>query len=240
MKIKKNDVSLFTKIGNLYPTPINNGIIRKVVEGNSKLKNKLSSIDGYTLNGLDLDYYKRSSGKSISTLCEFLLKEYGLKQQEGYYIPSTNFNNYLVDAIHSKYLDKWLKLLDTLLINYEPLSPYNMQVNDNITKDHLESTDKSNSSGNTVDKDNTNYYGFNSQSSVPIDESGSTSTSSDERNANYERDITRDRQITRKGNIGNKTNQELITEERKLNMWLFFDEMFKDIDKILASPIWEN
>lgn len=238
MKIKENNYELFCKVGNLYPTPITDGIIHKLFS-NTELQSAISNIKGFDVDGIELSYYKRSAEKSISTLCKYLLEEFGLVKMSDYYVPNESFNSYLVKVILAKYLDKWLKLLNTFLLEYEPLSPYHMKVNDDTTKDHLQSKDKTGSEGLVEDKNNNNYFGFNSEDSVPIDEGGSKTKSQDSRTTTYERDVTRSREITRKGNIGNKTNQELITEERKLNMWVFFDEMFKDIDKILANPLWE-
>lgn len=41
------------------------------------------------------------------------------------------------------------------------------------------------------------------------------------------------------GNIGVTTNQKLITEERNLWMWNFFDQVFKDIDRELTLAIFD-
>lgn len=41
------------------------------------------------------------------------------------------------------------------------------------------------------------------------------------------------------GNIGVTTNQKLITEERSLWIWNFFDQVFKDIDRELTLAIFD-
>ena len=41
------------------------------------------------------------------------------------------------------------------------------------------------------------------------------------------------------GNIGVTTNQKLISEERNLWVWNFFDQVFKDIDRELALAIFD-
>ena len=43
----------------------------------------------------------------------------------------------------------------------------------------------------------------------------------------------------RVGNIGVTTNQKLITEERQLWVWNFFEQVFKDIDKELTLAIFD-
>lgn len=45
--------------------------------------------------------------------------------------------------------------------------------------------------------------------------------------------------VTRSGNIGSATNQRLVTEERQLWMWNYFDTIFKDVDNVLALMIYD-
>lgn len=44
--------------------------------------------------------------------------------------------------------------------------------------------------------------------------------------------------LTRRGNIGVTTSQQMITQERELWFWQFFDQVFSDLDKVLTSPIY--
>lgn len=44
--------------------------------------------------------------------------------------------------------------------------------------------------------------------------------------------------LTRRGNIGVTTSQQMITQERDLWIWQFFDQVFVDLDKVLTSPIY--
>lgn len=44
--------------------------------------------------------------------------------------------------------------------------------------------------------------------------------------------------LTRRGNIGVTTSQQMITQERELWFWQFFDQVFVDLDKVLTSPIY--
>ena len=45
--------------------------------------------------------------------------------------------------------------------------------------------------------------------------------------------------VSRSGNIGSATNQRLVTEERQLWMWNYFDTIFKDVDNVLALMIYD-
>lgn len=44
--------------------------------------------------------------------------------------------------------------------------------------------------------------------------------------------------LNRHGNIGVTTSQQMIESERQLWLWVFFDVVFADVDKILTSPIY--
>ena len=125
--------------------------------------------------------------------------------------------------------------------------------------EHGEGNDNSLSHTSGSDSSTNSYYGFNSTTD-PVDtdktvgenaqdssRQGSTSrdTSSQRSNSrtsvrgdDYARDRESERDITREGNIGNKTNQELITEEREMLRWNVILEIFRDIDKIICAKIW--
>lgn len=43
----------------------------------------------------------------------------------------------------------------------------------------------------------------------------------------------------RKGNIGVTTNQKLLTDERELWKWNFLEQVYKDVDKVLALSVYD-
>ena len=100
--------------------------------------------------------------------------------------------------------------------------------------------DKSTNNGST----NEYAYGFNSDIKVGTndnvdnmkisrDVTDKTTTSS--KNANkYDRVGTENTTIRRSGNIGNKSQQQLIEEERELLQWQLFDVIFNDLDSVLT------
>ena len=45
---------------------------------------------------------------------------------------------------------------------------------------------------------------------------------------------TEERELTRYGNIGVTTSQQMITAEREVWQWLYFEHVFNDIDKVIA------
>ena len=50
--------------------------------------------------------------------------------------------------------------------------------------------------------------------------------------------VNEDRTLTRKGNIGVTTSQQMITQERILWDWKFFDRVFSDIDMIVVTQVY--
>ena len=46
------------------------------------------------------------------------------------------------------------------------------------------------------------------------------------------------RELTRSGNIGVTTSQMMAESEIRLRQWLFYQEVFKDIDNILTLSIY--
>ena len=68
-----------------------------------------------------------------------------------------------------------------------------------------------------------------------------TRTSTGNRNIDYSRNgtITRTGSSTRTGNLGLKTNQEMIQSEIDLWKWNFVDNVFKDVVSMLGLPIYE-
>ena len=55
-----------------------------------------------------------------------------------------------------------------------------------------------------------------------------------ERTGTYTRETEYDTELTRSGNIGTVTSQDMIEQEISVWKWLFFEEVFKDLDKLLA------
>lgn len=80
-------------------------------------------------------------------------------------------------------------------------------------------------------------------------ESGSESTSRTLQESGSDTEITTEsgtdktersstHQLTRHGNIGVTTSQQMIQSQRELWFWNFFEQVFADIDTIIACPIY--
>lgn len=155
----------------------------------------------------------------------------------------------LASCIYSMFSLTWGKVADTFYSQYKLLEPYSMTISDNTTTNR--SSENNNTSSGTDSGTNTNsdtnenkVSGFNSEEYQPESQNVDTSQGSH----SYSRasqwggttssDMTIGRNITRKGNIGSKTNQQLIEEERALYSKTLFDYLRKDLDRVLSIPIY--
>lgn len=163
---------------------------------------------------LDLDYYLNHGQRSISPLYEQLIN-----QQAN----NVDFNalNKLADIIYLKFKDKWNRIYDAYIKSiYKPLENYSMiEVEKNNTK--ITSTD--NTKGGS--------YGFNSDVSVPVNDSNSTSIVEGNGEDNK-------RELTRSGNIGVTSSQQMLEQELQLRKYNFYEELFKDVNSVVTLSIY--
>lgn len=191
---------------------------------------------------------QRSGSKLISPLLDDLLKN-----------EDTNIFTVIANVLTSCENYRWIKLWNTLNFEYNPIENYNMKESSTDTRDG--STDNTDTIKNTrtvsetttVTNDSTvdnSIYGFNSTTSVDSDSSIGTTNGTSTKNTTDGDDETRsvtttvsdknEHALTRSGNIGVTTTQQMITQERELVLWKFFDEVvFADIDKYLVCPIYK-
>lgn len=245
MKITKPEVELFTDISDCMPT-YNESIFSMFYDIESVVPpeffEKISTIFDFETSQTDFSdiyelyishYGSLSPSYILKNYLRIYLQRYGAATDR-YYALSMEGYHKLCKMIYMKYSDKWNKLLDTLMLNYDILKPFSINSQDKVIRDHLESS--STDSGGSTTNSNSGRYAFNSDNSVPVD----TSTDSFTRNLqnSYERDNQKERTISRAGNIGNKSNAELIKGERDMLKWNFFEEMFIDINKIIGGVLW--
>ena len=163
---------------------------------------------------LDLDYYLNHGQRSISPLYEQLINQQANNQD-------FNALNKLVDIIYLKFKDKWNRIYDVYIKStYNALENYSMtEVEKNATK--VTSTD--NTKGGS--------YGFNSDVSVPVNDSNSTSVVEGNGEDNK-------RELTRSGNIGVTTSQQMLESELQLRKYNFYEELFKDVNSVVTLSIY--
>ena len=163
---------------------------------------------------LDLDYYLNHGQCSISPLYEQLINQQTNNQD-------FNALNKLVDIIYLKFKDKWNRIYDAYIKStYNALENYSMtEVEKNATK--VTSTDSTKGGS----------YGFNSDVSVPVNDSNSTSVVEGNGEDNK-------RELTRSGNIGVTSSQQMLEQELQLRKYNFYEELFKDVNSVVTLSIY--
>ena len=199
---------------------------------------------------LDLEYFgNRSGAKFCAPLIKYYLEDGSLSDIE---------RETLAKIIWLKYKTPWERLWLTNSVEYNPV--YNYDITEDIQRD-LE-TEESGEAKSTNQREMTNNeelnitdvmkgsrYGFNSSSASPTDNTVEEKSASDdeteaqkdtgesETSSNgTEAETTK---THRYGNAGVTTSQKMVSEERQLWLWNYFEAVFKDIDEVLALDIYD-
>lgn len=185
---------------------------------------------------LDIDYiYRWSGNKSISPLVAHLQNGTDLElDSSGYEI--------LAGIIWSQFGNNWTKKWQVLVADYDPLENYNMVETEGSTSRDSSHTEVAGSSGlnNTTTQSTRNVFGYNSSSAVPAEQDSVTSSTNTSITTNYDIDRGGDRTLTRHGNIGVTTSQQMAQSTLDLYAYKFFEEVYKDIDRVTALPIYDG
>lgn len=252
----------------LYKKPRTNGIFFSMSK-NTTLNSIFSKL-GYSqdsdYHSMDFEYlYNHSGLKTASVMVEQLLDGYIIDNSDDYVVLSNGEKvswDYIMTKVDEdiinfiivqRFSDKWDKLVETIKIQFDTLSPYSMsyerETNDKLSSKNY-NTRYNNTSNDISDKSdregsiNDSAYGFNSISSVPTDDSKDKSSVervvtdntefSGKDDTEYDRNNELKTTIKRKGNIGNKSSQQLIEEQRKMLEWQLYDVIFNDLDSVLT------
>lgn len=141
------------------------------------------------------------------------------------FISHKDFNDMSVSlstTLNELFSDKWTKLVSLENLEYNPLKPFNIELNEQVTDKFVTVKDITNSSGNEE------TYAFNSVEPTPTDKSTGLTTKQ------YERDNPRTRNYSRVGNIGNTSLQDLIKQEREISNWVLLDVVIEDIISVVC------
>ena len=220
----------YKTISDVFPDPYDNGIFELIRNSNTQLGSFLTQT--FPKSVMDVEYvFKRSGSKRLSVLFEGFFKTRGV---QGTTFPLNERQIKIIcNIFNARYYEKWTKAYQTIIQEFDPLSPYNMSITDD-TQDTFESEDSS--QYNDTSSDNESTYGFNSISATPTNSSNGNNSGSSSNTRN--RTNTIDRDITRKGNIGNVTLQNLTAQQREMLQWQLFDVIFADTDKLLTRPTY--
>ena len=93
--------------------------------------------------------------------------------------------------------------------------------------------EKTNTKVTSTDNTKGGSYGFNSDVSVPVNDSNSTSVVEGNGEDNK-------RELTRSGNIGVTTSQQMLESEIQLRKYNFYEELFKDVNSVATLSIYND
>ena len=253
-KVVNNNIDRFIRLGNIIPSI--SSIERFTSKFSNNLNNLLLEISNGNTTNLFIQYRSSSKLKTLSTVVLDLIEELGISKYllEDYYTPNERIYTILTEIIDARFYNKWNKIWETFSLQYNPIKPYDMTIDENrneqhggstnISRDTTRKTDSKTINKMTDDTTENSIYGFNSVNAVPSDKSvnnseenytdDTTSTDNSEVITKHGRNVNEDRNISRVGNIGNITQQELIERERELHKYQIWDTIFKDLDSVLT------
>lgn len=185
-------------------------------------------------NLLDIDYlYRWSGNKPISPLIKQLCGSLETLPANQYEI--------VAGVVWANYGDKWTRIYNTITAEYEPLENYDMTEHyEGSRTDDATTRDTASPANNTVSSTtNADVYGYNSSSPSPSDRSTTTTNQGKDATSKYDNTTGDEHDLTRHGNIGVTTSQQMAESEIALRQYNFFEGVYKDLDKILALPIYD-
>lgn len=195
---------------------------------------------------LDIEYFgNRSGGKFVAPVIMNLL---------GDEVELTESDRLLLARIiWTKFGEPWKHLWETNVVAYNPIHNYNMTDRRELARGesetkvgHGSSVDTTSHGRGTESKEyvaginNTDNVGKLSNRSES-QESGETSVDgTNDRKDDSVRASNEVETTVRSGNIGVTTTQQMLSADRELWMWNFFDQVYKDVDSVLSLPIYDS
>lgn len=186
---------------------------------------------------IDIEYFVGASGdKFISPLLEKLMEYldgdiYGVSKE-------------LEKIIFRRFGDKWKRLHDALVQEYNPLENYSME---EIRTPDLTTDETSNTKTDiTVEKESeasNSYKGFNADepsllSKSEGDETTTTTGAKADNEVSKKTEETGSETTTRSGNIGVTTSQQMLESEFKVRQYDFYRQIYSDVDSVLCLSIY--
>lgn len=193
-------------------------------------------INTNNVDTLNQDYYLSHSGdKYISPFVERLFNA-GKTASE--------ISSYVATICYNRFGEKWKKIYDALLTEYNPLENYSMEETRtlNLTDSDTENVGTSISSNRTTNA-NSKYKGFNADEPVTITQTdgGENSSTTGTKLANETSRTsthTGTEKLQRAGNIGVTLSQQMLESEFKVRQYDFYKELYNDIDSVMCLMIY--
>lgn len=194
---------------------------------------------------LDIEYFgNRSGGKFVAPVIMNLLGDEAELAESDRVL--------LARIIWAKFGEPWKHLWETNVVAYNPIHNYNMTDRRELAKGESEtkvgqgsSVDTTEHGRGTESKDyvaginNTDNVGKLANRTVSQDSGETVVNGTDNRKDDSVRASNEIETTIRSGNIGVTTTQQMLAADRELWMWNFFDQVYKDIDSVLALPFYD-
>lgn len=223
-----------TIIINLIDASISHGIFESI----NTIKNDIPFLLDNNYKVLDEDYYFSHSGEKSTSIT--YNKFYELFSSDNEIVRKQKTIQKIARMIINRYLDNWLKIYDAYFnTEYKPLDNYSMVESENYTGKDATNTDLQTTNNGTSDN---NAYGFNTTAVDGVKYGKTINDNTQDLKGNKDNnftDKTFNRELTRSGNIGVTTSQQMLESELNLRKYDFYQQVFKDVDKILCSYIYD-
>ena len=157
---------------------------------------------------LDITYYVSHSGEKYASRFYLTMLEHNKTISD------------IANIIFNKFSDKWKRIYDAIMMEYNPINNYDMVENEKVNSKIT----------STVGTDN-KTYGFGSGTAAPTDTADSTSTTEGLKDDNF-------RELTRSGNIGVTTSAQLLEGELEVRKNIFIDIVMNDIDTMMCLKLY--
>ena len=158
----------------------------------------------------------------------------------------------LASIIWTKFKEPWTRLWETNIVAYNPIHNYNMtdvrQLARGDSSSSISSSETSQSTEHGKTDETTEFtYGLNTSDDYgkranrqTSEECGETVVSTEDSRSTDGVSAREETETTnRSGNIGVTTTQQMLSAERELWLWNFFDQVYKDIDSVLSLPFYD-
>lgn len=140
----------------------------------------------------------------------------------------------IVEMIYSLNIENWNRLYSNYKAQYEPIENYNLI--EESTKKNT-GTQGNKQSGTSTTESSASVYAYNVTTPNPAT-AGNATVTPDLTNVRTD-DLTEHNELNRHGNIGVTTSAQMITENIELWKWKYFNEIFKDIDSIITTGVYQ-
>lgn len=140
----------------------------------------------------------------------------------------------IVEMIYSLNIENWNRLYSNYKVEYEPIENYNLI--EEYTRKNTGTQDNK-QSGTSTTESSASVFAYNVTTPNPAT-AGNATVTPDLTNVRTD-DLTERNELNRHGNIGVTTSAQMISENIELWKWKYFKEIFKDIDSILTTGVYQ-